>query len=91
MERLRGGGKHKDKTSKAEKRQVAKQELVNGDSPAIPEGDKGEMIHMLEEDDRKTWVGFWSKGSDAEVEQKMHSRMTKLLEPLEVDKKRADI
>ena len=42
-ERLRSGGKHKDKKSKAERKQVAGQESVRDMVPAIPESEKDKM------------------------------------------------
>ena len=43
-ERLRSGGKHMDKRSKAERKQVAGQESVRDMVPAIPESEKDKTI-----------------------------------------------
>ena len=61
--RLRGGGRHKDKKSKVEKRQVTIQEPMSGMSQETPEKDEDKMIQLLDEDSMKAWVDFWSKGN----------------------------
>ena len=47
--RMRGGGKHKDKKSKVEKKQVTRQEPVKSEGPAILESEREVVIRMLEE------------------------------------------
>ena len=51
MESLRGGGKHKDKKSKTEKKQVAGQESVSDKGPAILECKKDKVIQQIEENE----------------------------------------
>ena len=60
LSRMRGGGKHKDKKSKVEKKQVARQEPLKSEGPAI-----------LETEDHRKLVEDVSGGSDIEVERKM--------------------
>ena len=67
VSRLRGGGKHKDKKGKVEKKQVTRQEPMSGESRTTPERDENKMIQLLDEDNSKAWIEFWSKGSDDEV------------------------
>ena len=105
--RMRGGGKHKDKKSKAEKKQAAsgktleqkfveevrsdkvpairgcdkdatvtRQELMSDVSEETQERDEDKMIHLLDEDNMKSWVEFWSEESDDEVGQKMENWMS---------------
>ena len=47
--RMRGGGRHKDKKSKAEKKQVTRQEPVSNEGPAVLESEKDAVIRMMEE------------------------------------------
>ena len=47
--RIRGGGRHKDKKSKVEKRQVTIQEPMRNEGPAILESEQDAVIGMLEE------------------------------------------
>ena len=49
--RMRGGGRHKDKKSKVEKKQVARQEPVSSEGPVTLESDKEAVIQMLEENE----------------------------------------
>ena len=122
MSRMRGGGKHKDKKSKAEKKQAESrqtleqkfvEEVRSDKSPVIRECDEDatvtrqesmsninqetqekkedRMIHVLDEDSTKSWVDFWSKGSDNEVGQRMEDWMSVLLGVEEVDVERANI
>ena len=81
--RMRGGGKHKDKKSKAEKKQAASgktpeqkfvEEVRSDKVAAIRECDN----HVLDEDSMKSWVEFWSKESDNEVGQRMENWMSVL-------------
>ena len=70
MSRLRGGGKHKDKKSKAEKKQVMSQKAVSNEGPAILESEKEAIIRMWEENEgNRTFVQGISEGSDVEMEQ----------------------
>ena len=46
--RMRGGGRHKDKKSKVEKKQVTRQEPVRNEGPAFLESEKEAVIRMLE-------------------------------------------
>ena len=65
--RMRGGGRHKDKKSKVEKKQVARQEPVSSEGPVTLESDKEAVIQMLEENEgyRKI-VKMISEGGDEE-------------------------
>ena len=70
--RMRGGGRHKDKKSKVEKRQVMKQEPLKSEGPAILESEKEAVIRMLEEtEEHRKIVEDVSGGSDVDVERKM--------------------
>ena len=77
MSKFRGGGKRKEKMSKAEKKQVTGQESVSGMGPATSDRKKDNVIQLMEEDDAH-WkmVAYLSEGNDAEVEQKMQCCMT---------------
>ena len=97
--RMRGGGKHKDKKSKAEKKQAASgktleqkfvEEVRSDVSQETHEKDEDKMIHLLE-DSMSSWVEFWSKESDDEVGQKMENWMSVLQGLKEVDHERASI
>ena len=83
--RMRGGGRHKDKKSKEEKKQVTRQEQeqVSNESPAILEGDKDAVIRMLEEtEEYRNIAAYVSEGSDVDVERKMRYCLSKLQERL---------
>ena len=70
MSRLRGGGKHKDKKSNAEKKQVMSQKAASNEGPAILESEKEAIIRMWEENEgNRTFVQGISEGSDVEMEQ----------------------
>ena len=74
-----GGGGHKDKKSKAEKKQVTRQEPVSNESPAVLVGEKDAVIRMLEEtEEYRNIVAYVSEGSDVEMEEKTQYWMTKL-------------
>ena len=79
--RMRGGGKHKDKKSKVEKKQGMKQEPLKNEGPAILESEKEAVIRMLEgtEEYRKI-VDDVSGGSDVDMEWKMRYWASKLRE-----------
>ena len=65
--RMREGGRHKDKKSKVEKKQVTRQEPVSSEGPVTRESDKEAVIQMLEENEgyRKI-VKMISEGGDEE-------------------------
>ena len=46
------GGRHKDKKSKVEKKQVTRQEPVSSEGPVIFESEKDKVIQAIEEDER---------------------------------------
>ena len=79
--RMRGGGRHKDKRSKAEKKQVTnpeRPEQKRDEDPKIDEGaatvDKDEMLKRLEENEGyQKIIECVSEGSEGEVEQKVQS------------------
>ena len=91
VSRLRGGGKHKDKKGKVEKKQITRQEPMSGENRTTPERDENKMIQLLDEDNMKAWIDFWSKGSDDEVGRKMENWMNAFQERSEVDNERANI
>ena len=53
MSRMRGGGRHKDKKSKAEKKQVTSEEPVSNKGPAILESEMERVIQSVEEVERE--------------------------------------
>ena len=70
--RMRGGGKHKDKKSKVEKKQGMKQEPLKNEGRAILESEKEAVIRMLEEtEEYRRIVEDVSGGSNVDVERKM--------------------
>ena len=70
--RMRGGGKHKDKKSKVEKKQVMRQEPLKNEDPAILEREEAAVMWMLEEtEEYLKIVEDVSGGSDVDVERKM--------------------
>ena len=70
--RMRCGGRHKDKKSKVEKKQVTRQETLKSEGPAILESEKEAVIRMLEEtEEYRKIVEDVSGGSDVDVERKM--------------------
>ena len=77
--RMRGGGRHKDKKSKVEKKQVTRQEPLKSEGPAILESDKDAVIRMLEENEHsRKIVDDMSGESDIEVKRKMQHWETTL-------------
>ena len=85
--RMRGGGRHKDKKSKVEKKQVMRQEPLKSEGPAILESDKDAVIRMLEEtEEYRKIVEDVAGGSDIEVERKMQHWATALQARAGVDK-----
>ena len=92
VHRMRGGGKHKDKKSKAEKKQLTGQEPVSNKGPAILESEKDKVIQSIEEDERYRNIGAYvSAGNDSEVEQRMQCWMTKLQKRPGADKGQMDM
>ena len=79
--RMRGGGRHKDKKSKVEKKQGMKQEPLKNEGPAILESEKEAVIRMLEEtEEYRKIVDDVSGGSDVDMEWKMRYWASKLRE-----------
>ena len=79
--RTRGGGRHKDKKSKVEKKQGMKQEPLKNEGPAILESEKEAVIRMLEEtEEYRKIVDDVSGGSDVHMEWKMRYWASKLRE-----------
>ena len=79
--RMRGGGRHKDKKSKVEKKQGMKQEPLKNGGPAILESEKEAVIRMLEEtEEYRKIVDDVSGGSDVDMEWKMRYWASKLRE-----------
>ena len=79
--RMRGGGKHKDKKSKCEKKQVTRQEPVRNEGPAILESEKEAVIRVWEEtEEYRKIVEYVSGGSDVDVERKIRHWASKLQE-----------
>ena len=65
--RMRGGGRHKDKKSKVEKKQVTGQEPVRNEGPVILESEKEAVIRMLEENEEyRKIIKMFSEGSNEE-------------------------
>ena len=79
--RMRGGGRHKDKKNKVEKKQGMKQEPLKNEGPAILESEKEAVIRMLEEtEEYRKIVDDVSGGSDVDMEWKMRYWASKLRE-----------
>ena len=79
--KMRGGGRHKDKKSKVEKKQGMKQEPLKNEGPAILESEKETVIQMLEEtEEYRKIVDDVSGGSDEDMEWKMRYWASKLRE-----------
>ena len=76
--RLRGGGKHKDKKSRDEKKQAAstkKTEQKFGEE--TKKSDKEAMIRMMEENEAsRKMIDSMSEGSEVEMEEKMRFCLT---------------
>ena len=90
--RMRGGGRHKDKKSKVEKKEGMKQEPLKNEGPAILESEKEAVIRMLEETEeyRKT-IESICDGSDVEVEQALQNYRTAGREVLGWNQGQADM
>ena len=90
--RMRSGGKHKDKKSKAEKKQVMSQKAVSSEGPAILESEKEAIIRMWEENEgNRTFVQGISEGSDVEMEQTLQIYRAAGREALRWNQGQADI
>ena len=75
--RMRGGGKHKEKKSKAEKKQVTSQKSVSNEGPAILESKKEATIRMWEEDEgSRKLIEVTPEGCDVEMEQALQNYRT---------------
>ena len=101
MSRMRGGGKHKDKKSKVDKKQAAsaktpEQKFTDkeeGDrGPAILENEKEAIIRMWEENEAsRKLMDVIPEGSDVEIEQALQSYRTAGREVLGWDQGQADM
>ena len=92
MSRMRGGGKHKDKKSKAEKKQVTSQKAVSNKAPEILESKKEAIIRMWEENEgNRKFIQGISEGSDVEMEQTLQIYRAAGREALRWDQGQADI
>ena len=99
--RMRGGGKHKDKKSKVDKKQAAsaktpEQKFTDeeeGDTgPAILESEKEAIIRMWEENEvSRKLIDVTPEGSDVEMEQALQSHRTESREVLGWDQGQADM
>ena len=101
MSRMRGGGKHKDKKSKVDKKQAAsaktpEQKFMDkeeGDrGPAILENEKEAIIRMWEENEAsRKLMDVIHEGSDVDMEQGLQSYRTAGREVLGWDQGQADL
>ena len=90
--RMRGGGRHKDKKSKVEKKQVMRQEPLKSEGPAILESDKDVVIQMWEKDEgNRKFIQSISDGRDVEMEQTLQIYRAAGREALRWDQGQADI
>ena len=98
--RMRGGGKHKDKRNKAEKKQAASPKRLqqtcaeepNDKGPAIRECHKDAVIRLMEESEKnRKLLERMSEGSDAEVEKKMREHLPAVHEFSEWDHGRKEM
>ena len=85
VSRMRGGGRHKDKKRKAEKKQAAGQERLERKCDEEPESDRSpaiqeeEVIQQLEENDGyREIIACLAEGSDLEVERKIRNYLMTL-------------
>ena len=80
MSRMRGGGRHKDKRSKAEKKRATnpvRPEQKSDEGPATM--DKDEVLRRLEENEEyQKIIDGISEGSEGEVEQNVQSYLAKI-------------
>ena len=89
---MRGRGKHKDKKSKAEKKQVTSQKSVSNEGPAILESEKEAIFWMWEEiAGSRKFIEVIPEGSDVEMEQALQSYRTAGREVLGWDQGQADM
>ena len=99
--RMRGGGKHKDKKSKVDKKQAANAKTLEqkftdeeeGDrGPTILENEKEAIIRMWEENEAsRKLMDVIPEGSDVEMEQALQSYRTAAREVLGWDQGQADM
>ena len=91
--RMRGGGKHKDKESKAEKKQAASAKTPEQRFTDEEEGDRKEaIIRMWEENEAsRKLMDVIPEGSDVEMEQALQSYRTAGREVLGWDQGQADM
>ena len=91
--RMRGGGKHKDKKSKAEKKQAASAKTPEQKSTDEEESDRKEaIIRMWEENEAiRKLMDVIPEGSDVEMEQALQSHRTAGREVLGWDQGQADM
>ena len=91
--RMRGGGKHKDKKSKAEKKQAASAKTLEQKFTDEEEGDRKEaIIRMWEENEAsRKLMDVIPEGSDVEMEQALQSYRTAGREVLGWDQGQADM
>ena len=87
MSRMRGGRKHKNKKSKAEKKQVTGEESVSDKGLAILESVKAKVIQQIEESDEyRRVVACVSEGNDIEADQKVQGFLSAVQELSRLDK-----
>ena len=85
-------GKHKDKKSKAEKKEVTSQKSVINEGPAISESEKEAVLRMWEENEgSRKIIEVMPEGSDVEMEQALHNYRTAGREVLGWDQGQADM
>ena len=98
--RLRGGGRHKDKKSQKEKKQAAStrtseqkfaEEVKSVKGPATQEYDRDTVVRMMEEnEDNRKRIERMSEGSDADMEQMLQNYRTAGYEVLGWDQERIE-
>ena len=96
--RMRGGGKHKDKKSKSEKKQTtnpeqkSEEEPKRGKGPSIQECDRDTVVQMIEEsEDNRKMIENICEGNDVEVEQALQNYRAAGREVLGWDQGQADL
>ena len=87
VSRMRGGGRHKDKKSKAEEKQAASLERPEQNCDEEPESDRSpaiqeeEVIQQLEENEGyREIIACVAEGDDLEMEHKIRNYLTALQE-----------
>ena len=103
---MRGGGTHKDKKSKVEKKQVTRQEPLKSEGLVIQECDRDTVVQMIEEseenrkvmvrmleekEDNRKMIESMCEGSDVEVEQALQNYRTVGREVLGWDQGQVDL